>query len=107
MPESIIEIQYSELLKTIFTLNISGQVQMWSLNEYFHPNLKKIDKLKFISLAKFTNICLELDLLEYLPATLKRLGKGAMMYLPAAMYRFSESLQEINPAFPKSNQIVH
>ena len=63
--------------------------------------------MKQISLAKFTNICLELDLLEYVPATLKRLGKDSMMKLPDAMCHFSEIIEEINPALPKCNQIVH
>jgi WD40 repeat protein len=44
MPESLTEIQYAEQLRTIFTLNISGEVQMWNLVEYFHPGLKKIEK---------------------------------------------------------------
>ena len=49
-------------------------------------------KLNQISLPKFTNICLELDLLEYVPNTLKRLGKGWMLKLPTSIYRCSEYL---------------
>lgn len=44
-----------------------------------------------------------MDLIEYLPAALKRVGKKSLLKLPDAMFVCCESLQEINPAFQKSN----
>jgi len=93
-------------ISNIFLDNLSQNTATLQINERARMlinNLRKMKKLKQISLPKFTNICLELDLLEYVPATLKRLGKSSMLKLPDAMYACSECLQEINPAFPKSN----
>ena len=53
-------------------------------------NLKTIKKVNYISLAKFTNMCLDLDLLEYLPAALKRLGQGKIIQLPKSMFKIHE-----------------
>ena len=71
-------------------------------------NLKKYNqKINMISLAKFTNVCLALDLLEYIPQSLKRIGRQSVMQIPKSMHLLSQVLQEINPESPKSGQIVH
>lgn len=93
-------------MSNIFLDNLSQNTQTMQITDrarYLVSALKKVKKVKHISLAKFTNVCLELDLLEYIPATLKRLGKGSTLKLPACMYKCSESLQEINPVFAKNN----
>ena len=97
-------------ISNIFLDNLSQNSATLQINERARNlinALKKVKKLQAITLPKFTNICLELDLLEYIPATLKRLGRGSILRLPSSMYKLSELLQEVNPAFSKSNQIVH
>ena len=70
-------------------------------------NLKKVKPLKNISLAKFTNLCLELDLLEYLPQALKRLGRNNMMKLPEPLLRCSDALLDIRSDKKLTNKKLH
>jgi len=82
-------------ISNIFLDNLSQNTATLQINERARnliTNLKKIKAIQQISLPKFTNICLELDLLEYVPATLKRLGRSQLLRLPSAMHRCSDLL---------------
>lgn len=100
----------SSNISNLYLDSASQQTASMQMNERARElvnQLKKVKKLQFVSLPKYTNLCLNLDLLEFIPATLKRLGKGALLKLPKSMLKFSEALQEINPSFAKNNQLLH
>ena len=97
-------------MNSVFTVNARDNDASNEISEKARAvvnSLKKIKKVNHINLSKFTNICLELNMLAYMPKALKRLGRSDLLQLPDEITCLSEDIQEINPANLENNQLLH